>query len=99
GDQEFFARLSTGSGASSGWGSFGATLTPQDYDTARSKPASDPDRQRIVADLVATYFPAYAQTGTWLDMTSGLQAMTAHAKTLGYDGVVLILDELVLWLA
>ena len=99
GDEKFFARFEANGSGSSGWGTFATTLTPALYDAARAKPAGDADRQRVVADLVRTYFPAFENTGTWLDMTDGLQAMTAHAKSLGYDGVVLFLDELVLWLA
>jgi len=34
-----------------------------------------------------------------VDLDTGLAAMAAHAKSLGYDAVVLFLDELVLWLA
>jgi hypothetical protein len=99
GDEQFFARFEASGSGSSGWGTFAAALTPELYDAARSKPAADADRQRVVADLVRTYFPAFENTGTWLEITDGLQAMTKHAKDLGYDGVVLFLDELVLWLA
>lgn len=99
GDEKFFARFEASGSGSSGWGTFATTLTAELYDAARAKPAGDADRQRVVADLVRTYFPAFEHTGTWLDMTDGLQAMTEHAKRLGYDGVVLFLDELVLWLA
>lgn len=99
GDEKFFARFEASGSGASGWGTFATTLTPELYDSARTKPAGDADRQRVVADLVRTYFPAFENTGTWLDMTDGLQAMTEHAKSLGYDGIVLFLDELVLWLA
>lgn len=99
GDEQFFGQFEASGSGSSGWGTFAAALTPELYDTARSKPAADAERQRVVADLVRAYFPAFENTGTWLDMTDGLQAMTEHAKGLGYDGVVLFLDELVLWLA
>lgn len=99
GDEQFFAKFEASGSGSSGWGTFATTLTPELYDAARTKPAGDADRQRVVADLVRTYFPAFENTGTWLGMTDGLQAMTEHAKGLGYDGVVLFLDELVLWLA
>lgn len=99
GDERFFARFEASGSGTSGWGTFATALTPELYDAARAKPAGDADRQRVVADLVRTYFPAFENTGTWLDMTDGLQAMTEHAKGLGYDGVVLFLDELVLWLA
>lgn len=99
GDEQFFARFEASGSGSSGWGTFATALTPELYDAARAKPAGEADRQRVVADLVRIYFPAFENTGTWLDMTDGLQAMTEHAKSLGYDGVVLFLDELVLWLA
>lgn len=99
GDEQFFSRFEATGSAASGWGSFATALTPELYDAARTKPAGDPDRQRVVADLVRTYFGAFENTGTWLDMTDGLRAMTEHAKGMGYDGVVLFLDELVLWLA
>ena len=99
GDKQFFAQFEVNGSGSSGWGTFAAALTPESYDAARSKPAGDSDRQRVVADLVRTYFPAFENTGTWLEMTDGLRAMTEHAKSLKYDGVVLFLDELVLWLA
>ncbi|KQU28756.1 DUF6079 family protein [Rhodococcus sp. Leaf233] len=99
GDEKFFERFKAEAAGSSGWGSFAAALTPELYDAARVKPAGDPDRQRVVADLVRTYFPGFENTGTWLEMTEGLRAMTEHAKSLGYEGVVLFLDELVLWLA
>lgn len=99
GDEQFFARFEANGSGSSGWGSLASALTPESYDAARVKPAGDADRQRVVADLVRTYFPGFENTGTWLEMTEGLRAMTEHAKSLGYEGVVLFLDELVLWLA
>ena len=35
----------------------------------------------------------------FVPLDQGLAAISSHAKVLGYDGVVLFLDELVLWLA
>lgn len=99
GDDAFFGAFSDGSTGSSGWGSFASSLSAAEYDAARHKPAGDADRQRVVGELVRVYFTSSEHTGTWLDMTSGLQAMTSHAKSLGYEGIVLFLDELVLWLA
>lgn len=99
GDKQFFSRFEASGSGASGWGDFAGALTPELYESARSKPAGDADRQRVVGDLVRTYFTAFENTGSWLDMSDGLHAMTAHAKKLGYDGVVLFLDELVLWLA
>ena len=49
--------------------------------------------------LVENYFSAYTQQASYVDLDTGLAAIAAHAKSLGYDAVVLFLDELVLWLA
>ncbi|MFW3386018.1 UNVERIFIED_CONTAM: hypothetical protein RF648_08440 [Kocuria sp. CPCC 205274] len=49
--------------------------------------------------LSDAYFRSYARQGTYVDLDEGLRAMSEHAQGLGYDGVVLFLDELVLWLA
>ena len=49
--------------------------------------------------LVENYFSAYTQQASYVDLDTGLAAIATHAKGLGYDAVVLFLDELVLWLA
>jgi hypothetical protein len=49
---------------------------------------------------VKTRFRSYAEESRqFVDLDSGLGTIGRHAKSLGYDGVVLFLDELVLWLA
>jgi hypothetical protein len=48
---------------------------------------------------VQSYFGAYTQQASYVDLDTGLAAIAAHARGLGYDAVVLFLDELVLWLA
>lgn len=97
GDDKFFAKFTGGSGG--GWGRFAGNVTPETYDAARQAPPDDPDRLKITAALVRHYFSGFEATGTWLDISTGLQAMTQHAKSLKYEGVVLFLDELVLWLS
>ncbi|WP_115787466.1 DUF6079 family protein [Arthrobacter silvisoli] len=77
----------------------GGGLSPAELDAAADGAASERDRQDVAAKLVETYFPAYTSTSAWLPIDQGLRIMTAHAKDLGYDGLVLFLDELVLWLA
>ena len=42
--------------------------------------------------------PLTRQAG-WVDIATGLGAVAEHAKRLGYEAVVLFLDELVVWLA
>jgi len=99
GDEEFFRRLAGSSGASAGWGARALAWTADSYDAAAGAPVGDTRRDTLVNALVGTYFAGYARAGQWLDIESGLRAMTEHARGLGYDGVVLFLDELVLWLA
>jgi hypothetical protein len=95
----FFAALNAGATADSGWGAMADRWTPQTYDRAVGAPVGDSERERLASDLVATMFTGYTSAGEWLDISDGLGVMTTHAKSLGYEGLVLFLDELVLWLA
>ena len=97
GDEAFFARLSAG--ASTGWGSFGTGWDPESYDAAAKAAPDDPARARLASALVATYFTGYTRAAEWVDIATGLGVIVEHAKSLGYQAVVLFLDELVLWLA
>jgi hypothetical protein len=98
-EADFFSRLNAGRDAGGGWGDYAEGWTPETYDRAAAAPPNDPDRTRLASDLVSTIFKGYAQAGEWLDIADGLVVMTQTAKNLGYDGLVLFLDELVLWLA
>ncbi len=97
GDEKFFAGL--GGQDADGWGSFGGGWDAASYDVARVAPVGHDDRGRLVSDLTATYFRAFTAGAGYLDLDRGLAAMARHAQSLGYDAVVLFLDELVLWLA
>ncbi len=103
GDDNFFARLNGGAeaGADDEWaGVLGSgTWDAARYDEARAAAPDAPLRQQLVSALVETYFRAFTQGATYHDLDTGLAAISAHAKQLGYDAVVLFLDELVLWLA
>jgi hypothetical protein len=105
GDERFFAGLNGGAargGASDPWskliGSSG-TWTLESYATARAAEPGSEQRQLLVTALVKNYFTSYTQQASYVDLPTGLAAIAAHAKSLGYDAVVLFLDELVLWLA
>ncbi|MBE1530889.1 phage resistance protein [Actinomadura algeriensis] len=102
GDERFIAGMSTGSEEEQEWNEVG--WTGSQLDTALAAPPGDTDRKRLVGDLVATHFKRYADavTGTdsFIDLDRGLAEISTHAKqVLGYDAVVLFLDELVLWLS
>jgi hypothetical protein len=93
-DTAFFAAISTDS--DSGWGELAAAWDANSFDAAIARGGAE--RERLVRDLVATQFTAFAHAGEWLGISEGLESMTAHARGLGYEGIVLFLDELVLWL-
>lgn len=104
GDTAFFARLSVPSSGDSGWGALGAGWDAATFEAALSAPVGDPERARLVGDLVETFFTSVAGlAGThgegFVRIDEGLVVLTQHAKSLGYDAVVLFLDEVMLWLA
>lgn len=103
GDDQFFTGLNGGvDGASADpWaGLLGSgTWAPSTYDAARSAALGAESRQQLVTALVQRYFTSYTRQASYVDLDTGLAAIAQHAKGLGYDAVVLFLDELVLWLA
>ena len=80
-----------GAQQSSGW-------TSDTYDAARAPGAPEATRSALASALTETLFTSYAQNSEWLPLAEGLGVMSAHAKSFGYEGVVLMLDELILWL-
>jgi hypothetical protein len=100
GDEKFVAELPAGDEewGTPGWDS--ALL-----DAAFAAPPGDPERRRLVGDLLTGPFHRYARAvrgdaESYIPLDLGLSVISAHAKqVLGYDAVVLLLDELVLWLA
>nr|WP_042190379.1 DUF6079 family protein [Kibdelosporangium sp. MJ126-NF4]CEL19291.1 Bacteriophage (PhiC31) resistance gene pglY [Kibdelosporangium sp. MJ126-NF4]CTQ94910.1 Bacteriophage (PhiC31) resistance gene pglY [Kibdelosporangium sp. MJ126-NF4] len=95
GDEAFFAGLPN----IPAWGKIGKPWTAASFDQAAAGAPDDPSRARLVDALVKSYFTSFVQGGSYRSIDEGLQAISAHAKNLGYDVVVLFLDELVLWLA
>ncbi len=100
GDDEFLSGLGAGSGTGDGWGGLlGAGWDLPRYQAARTASAEDPERRQLVSALVSSYFGSFTETADYVDLDRGLVVISEHAKSLGYHGVVLFLDELVLWLA
>ena len=104
GDDAFVAGLNGTGGADDEWGEFATTWTIASVDSALASPATSKERR----DLVSAYIAAYRQgtvteamaTGDgYIDLSRGLAAISEHAQSLGYDAIVLFLDELILWLA
>ncbi|MGW8570651.1 hypothetical protein [Streptomyces niveus] len=85
-------------------GSVSATRwTSAELDAAFAAPSDDEGRKRLVAALLGGPMKSYA-TGkadddkAFVSLDDGLSEISKHARSLGYDGVVLFLDELILWL-
>lgn len=87
------------------WGEdFAEIWTTESVDAALSSPATDQSSRELTAAFIAAFraaTPAEARsTGEgFVDIDNGLAALSHHAAGLGYDGIVLFLDELILWLA
>ncbi|WP_260470646.1 hypothetical protein [Streptomyces sp. RP5T] len=77
--------------------------TTEALDAAFRAPAGDPQRDRLLTALFNGPNKHYAETvsgdaGAYISLDDGLSEISKHARMLNYDGVVLFLDELVLWL-
>ncbi|CCG42770.1 hypothetical protein [Magnetospirillum molischianum] len=105
GDNEFFDRLNEGHVATggSGWGKIAGGQGRWDNDSFALAMLEGPggeERQRLIGDLIRQFFRQYATVAhDFVSLDDGLSIMSKHAKSLGYDAVILFLDELILWLA
>ncbi|MBO6511102.1 MAG: hypothetical protein JJ979_21900, partial [Roseibium sp.] len=99
GDAAFFDALNAGAGGDDGWGDAAGGWDADSFEAVIDGSGAPADRARLVSDLVGSHFESYARMGEFVDFDDGLQIMTQHARALGYDAVILFLDELILWLA
>lgn len=103
GDSAFLELLNgpTADTEDDGWGDLSKTnrWTLPDLEDAMASP--DPQRRAKAFDvLVSRAFPAFKQRQTeFIELDAGLAVISRHAQSLGYDVVVLLFDELILWLA
>lgn len=101
GDPSFFAALNKGKATVGGFGNLGGAEAWTSERLGEAMESPDPERRRsLLTDLTRTLLPAFAKlTDRFVDVDEGLGELSRHAASLGYDGVVLYLDELILWLA
>ncbi|AGA26315.1 DUF6079 family protein [Singulisphaera acidiphila] len=106
GDEKFFEDLNQGqkNPGSAGWGKMAKGWDAPRFEAAMEAPPSSQERSRLVGDLVQYIFPAFkgiaqGKDEAYVDLDVGLSIISAHAKSLGYDALILFLDELILWLA
>ncbi|MEU6995448.1 hypothetical protein ABZ953_32930 [Streptomyces sp. NPDC046465] len=72
-------------------------------DAAFAAPPGDAQRTGLVAALINGPMKSYTSSAqgdaaSFISLDDGLSAISRHARDHGYDGVVLFLDELILWL-
>ena len=109
GDEAFFRALNDAvrggpDGGAGGWGALGSGWDAAGFDAALEAPPRDDERLRLIGDLIDAFFTAArtvdaADGERFVPLDEGLSVMSRHAQALGYDALILILDELVLWLA
>lgn len=104
GDDAFFAKLNEGASQDGGgWGALESGWDSVAFEAAMLEAPNGEERSRLVGDLITHFYSSYrgwAGSGeSFVSLDDGLSIMSRHAKALGYDAVILFLDELVLWLA
>lgn len=101
GDQAFFRKLNQGkaTGGDEGWGALGGGWDAASFDQAVAAGPTDRDYRRLSGDLIDAYFQAVRREGDYVSLDEGLAILSAHARNLGYDALILFLDEMILWLA
>ncbi|MGH3800761.1 MAG: PglY protein, partial [Pseudonocardiaceae bacterium] len=103
GTEAFLAALPSAE-SDGGWGELETGWTATELDAAFAAAPDSELAQQLVSDVVPTFMPNFVDSvagaaNAFVPLDQGLAALTRHAKGLGYHGVVLFLDELVLWLA
>ena len=103
-DEDFFDRLSDISTNKSGWGKIKNAWTPEKFERALVARPGSTERSQLISALLKQFFKSYnlqaaSQGEAFVSLDQGLSVISKHAKALGYDALILFLDELILWLA
>ncbi|MSR60009.1 MAG: phage resistance protein [Planctomycetaceae bacterium] len=105
GDEPFFNRLNAGGERASGnWGDLEVPWDAASFEEAAAAPPDAEAHLRLVSTLLKTVATSHAEIisqrgGNFVRFDIGLSLISQHAKRLGYDALILFLDELILWLA
>jgi len=99
GDAAFFASFNKAQTARPGWGKLNEAWTAESFATAAAAPPSTVEYRALVDGLGDHYQASQHVLSEYVGIDDGLSIISRHAQELGYDGLVLFLDELMLWLA
>ena len=104
GDEQFIAGL-PGGGRGRRVGRRRGVLDARAARRRRSPRTHDDElRRKLVNDLLTTWHTGFFRNARedaegFVSLDRGLTEISRHAKELGYDALILFLDELILWLA
>ncbi|WP_433533780.1 BREX-2 system ATPase PglY [Micromonospora sp. CA-249363] len=103
GDKQFIDGL-PGGDVEDEWGESETFWTPERLDEAFAGAYSDELRRKLVNDLLTSWNKGFFSNAredaeAFVSLDRGLTEISRHAKELGYHGLILFLDELILWLA
>ncbi|MEM9351602.1 MAG: phage resistance protein, partial [Planctomycetota bacterium] len=104
GDEAFFNRLNEGNNPDSGWGALETQWSAESFERAAASDPASEEHRRLLSALLRTVASSHAEVitnrgGMFVRFDEGLSIMSRHARDLGYDALVLFLDELILWLS
>lgn len=100
----FFAGLNEGVSSGGGLGNITRQWNEERFENAIIQHHGEEERSLLISALSKTYFGSFGlqvenETKKFLDLEDGLAVICQHAKSIGYDAVILFLDELILWLS
>ncbi|MEH0819831.1 BREX-2 system ATPase PglY [Micromonospora sp. CPCC 205714] len=103
GDAKFIAEL-PGGDAEDEWGDSETFWTTERLNHAFAGAYNDQLRRKLVNDLLTSWNVGFFSNAredaeAFVSLDRGLTEISRHAKELGYHGLILFLDELILWLA
>ncbi|MGN9811549.1 BREX-2 system ATPase PglY [Micromonospora sp. BQ11] len=103
GDKQFIDGL-PGGDVEDEWGESETFWTSERLDQAFAGAYSDELRRKLVNDLLTSWNKGFFTNAredaeAFVSLDRGLTEISRHAKELGYHGLILFLDELILWLA
>ncbi|MGC4789220.1 BREX-2 system ATPase PglY [Micromonospora sp. DT178] len=103
GDKQFIDGL-PGGDVEDEWGESETFWTPERLDQAFAGAYNDELRRKLVNDLLTSWNKGFFSNAredaeAFVSLDRGLTEISRHAKELGYHGLILFLDELILWLA
>ena len=99
GNDDFFRSLGQSGGNKTGWGDVEVEWNAARFDAAVKAAPSTEEHAALMVRLRDHYAASAHVLSEYINIDDGLSVLSRHTKSLGYDGLVLFLDELMLWLA